>query len=167
MTAHGRIWRFGDDIDTDALAPGAYMKGPLEELAAHCLETVNPAFAAEVEPGDLVVAGRNFGMGSSREQGAEALKHLGVSVVVARSFAGIFYRNSINVGLPVLIGDVPERFGAGTFASVDILDARVTIGEDGEVIQCEPLPELLHAILDDGGLVPHLEKRFKRSTEPA
>jgi len=167
MTAHGRIWRFGDDIDTDALAPGAYMKGSLEELAAHCLETVNPAFAAEVGPGDLVVAGRNFGMGSSREQGAEALKHLGVSAVVARSFAGIFYRNSINLGLPVLIGDVPERLGDGTFASIDILEATVTIDEDGGVIQCEPLPELLHAILDDGGLVPHLEKRFKRSTEPA
>ena len=167
MSTYGRIWRFGDDIDTDALAPGAYMKGSLDELAAHCLETVNPSFAAEVEPGDVLVAGKNFGMGSSREQGAEALKHLGVCAVIARSFAGIFYRNAINLGLPVLIGDVPERFGDGKFASVDVLEARLTFCEGGEVVQCEPVPELLLAILNDGGLVPHLENRFKGSTEPA
>ena len=167
MSTFGRIWRFGDDIDTDALAPGAYMKGSLDDLAAHCLETVNPSFAAEVEPGDLLVAGKNFGMGSSREQGAEALKHLGVTAVIARSFAGIFYRNSINVGLPVLTGEVPEKFSDGAFASVDVLGATLTFCEGGEVIQCDPLPELLLAILNDGGLVPHLENRFKRSTEPA
>ena len=167
MSTFGRIWRFGNDIDTDALAPGAYMKGSLDELAAHCLETVNPSFAAEVEPGDLVVAGKNFGMGSSREQGAEALKHLGVTAVIARSFAGIFYRNAINVGLPVLTGEVPEKYSGGAFASVDVLDATLKFCESGEVIRCDPLPELLLAILNDGGLVPHLENRFKRSTEPA
>ncbi|MGI9413600.1 MAG: 3-isopropylmalate dehydratase, partial [Hyphomicrobiales bacterium] len=121
----------------------------------------------EVRPGDLVVAGRNFGMGSSREQGAEALKVLGVSAVIASSFAGIFYRNSINVGLPVLIADVPDRIGDGAQASVDVRSGRLTVGTDGEIVQCEPLPGQLLAILDDGGLVPHLEKRFQRRTEPA
>ena len=98
----GRIILVGDDIDTDQLAPGAYMKGGIEALAAHCLEGVRPGFAQEVTPGDVLVAGRNFGVGSSREQAAEALKHLGLAGVVALSFAGIFYRNAINLGLPVL-----------------------------------------------------------------
>ena len=97
--AGGRAWRFGDDIDTDVLAPGIYMKKPIAELAQHCLEVVDPRFAKEVRPGDIVVAGRNFGMGSSREQAAQALIALGVAAVLAKSFAGIFYRNALNQGL--------------------------------------------------------------------
>ena len=98
-----RIWRFGDGIDTDAMAPGQYMKLPIEELARHCLEGVRPEFAASVRPGDVIVAGANFGVGSSREQAPQALATLGVAGVVAVSFAGLFYRNAINLGLPVLV----------------------------------------------------------------
>ena len=95
----GRAWILGDDIDTDVLAPGLYMKGPIAEMARHCLESVEPDFAAQVAEGDIIVAGANFGIGSSREQAAEVLTLLGVKAVVAKSFGGIFYRNALNFGL--------------------------------------------------------------------
>ena len=98
----GRAWVLGDNIDTDVLAPGYALKLPPEELAQHCLEAVEPAFAKEVKAGDILVAGENFGMGSSREQAAISLKLLGISVILARSFARIFYRNAINIGLPAM-----------------------------------------------------------------
>jgi 3-isopropylmalate/(R)-2-methylmalate dehydratase small subunit len=107
----GRVFLLGDDVDTDQLAPGQYMKGGLDMLAAHCLESARPDFAGSVKPGDVIVAGKNFGMGSSREQAAEALKHLGLAGVVAKSFAGIFYRNALNLGLPVLVADDHQRGG--------------------------------------------------------
>jgi len=105
----GRIFLFGDDIDTDQLAPGQYMRGGIEAIATHCLEAIRPEFAQTVRPGDIVVAGRNFGAGSSREQAAEALRHLQVAGVVALSFAGIFYRNAVNLGLPILIAPCGRR----------------------------------------------------------
>lgn len=156
----GRIFLFGDDIDTDQLAPGQYMRGGISEIAAHCLEGARPDFAQEMRPGDIVVAGRNFGMGSSREQAAEALRHLGVAAVIARSFAGIFYRNAINLGLPVLtFAGEPGAVLDGARATLD-LDAGRMILEGGPTIALEPLPDNLKAMLADGGLVPHLKKRF-------
>src|SRR5712691_5724184 len=98
-----RAWVFGDDIDTDVLAPGKYMKFDLDEIAMHCLESVDPTFANSVKPGDVLVAGRNFGAGSSREQAPAALKHLGIAALVAESFAGMFYRNALNLGLPAVV----------------------------------------------------------------
>ncbi len=161
MSPTGRAWAFGDDIDTDVLAPGQYMKGPVEELARHCLEAVDPDFAPNVRPGDVLVAGKNFGVGSSREQAAQALKVLGVTAVVARSFAGIFYRNAINLGLPVFVSDALDGVRAGQEVSMDVDGAALTIVESGEVIACEPLPDFLLAMIHDGGLVPHLEKKLK------
>ena len=155
----GRIFLFGDDIDTDQLAPGQYMKGGLEELAKHCLEGVRPEFANEVGPGDIVVAGRNFGMGSSREQAAEALMHLGVAGVVARSFAGIFYRNAINLGLPVLVAPDLSGVTDGEGADLDIEAGALRLAS-GRAVSLEPLPDNLKRMLADGGLVPHLKKRF-------
>ncbi len=156
----GRVFLFGDDIDTDQLAPGAYMKGGIEALAAHCLETARPDFAATVQPGDVVVAGRNFGMGSSREQAAEALKHLGVAGVVARSFAGIFYRNAINLGLPVLVGADLDAVTDGERAVLDLDESRLRLPDRDVCVRLEPLPDNLRRMLRDGGLVPHLKKRF-------
>lgn len=157
-----RLYLFGDDIDTDQLAPGQYMKGGIEELAAHCLEGIRPAFASSVSAGDVLVAGKNFGMGSSREQAAEALKRLGLAAVIARSFAGIFYRNAINLGLPVLIApDLPE-LSDGAVVSLDLDQGTLTLTETGRVIQLEPLPDNLKVLLADGGLVPHLKKRFSK-----
>ena len=167
MTLSGRLWRFGDDIDTDALAPGQYMKAPLEVLAAHCLETLDPSFAVEAKAGDVVVAGRNFGMGSSREQAAQALLHLGIIAVIAESFAGIFYRNAINLGLPVMIARVPLAVESGHKVSIDIEAAVLCDLTTRRSVALEPLPAFLQALLRDGGLVPHLEKRFRARREAA
>ena len=156
----GRAFVFGDDVDTDVLAPGRYMKAPIEELARHCLEAIAPDFSGAVRPGDIVVAGRNFGMGSSREQAAQALKTLGVSAVVAKSFGGIFLRNALNLGLPVMTCAATDTVQAGDRVSVD-LSKGVLINETrGTVLQGEPLPAFLLDMLADGGLVPHLERKM-------
>jgi 3-isopropylmalate/(R)-2-methylmalate dehydratase small subunit len=155
----GRIFLFGDDIDTDQLAPGAYMKGGLAELAKHCLEGVRADFPGQVRPGDIVVAGSNFGMGSSREQAAEALRYLGVAGVVAKSFAGIFYRNAINLGLPVLVAGNLSGVRDGARAWLDIEAGALDL-EGERRVALEPLPDNLKRMLADGGLVPHLKKRF-------
>lgn len=152
------IWRFGDDIDTDVLAPGQYMSGGISALAAHCLEAVDPGFASAVKPGDIVIGGRNFGIGSSREQAAEALKFLGVAAVIAPNFAGIFYRNAINLGLPVLVGSVPEAIKTGDAGQIDIQTGRLSL--DTGAVQCDPLPDFLLQLVRAGGLVPHLKQRF-------
>lgn len=156
----GRIFLLGDDIDTDQLAPGQYMKGGLDMLAAHCLEATRPDFAGSVKPGDIVVAGKNFGMGSSREQAAEALRHLGVAGVVAKSFAGIFYRNALNLGLAVLIAGDTSAVEDGDAASLDPVAGELRLSEKNQTVRLEPLPDNLKQMLADGGLVPHLKKRF-------
>ena len=153
-----RVYLLGDNIDTDQLAPGQYMRGGIEAVAAHCLESIRPDFAESVRPGDVIVAGRNFGAGSSREQAAEALKHLGLAAVIAQSFAGIFYRNAINLGLPVLIAPEIGEIADGDKCSLDLASARVSVG--GRGVELEPIPENLQVLLADGGLVPHLKKRF-------
>jgi 3-isopropylmalate/(R)-2-methylmalate dehydratase small subunit len=165
MTMTGRTWVLGDDIDTDQLAPGQYMKGGIETMANHCLENALPGFAAGAAPGDLLVAGRNFGMGSSREQAVEVLLHLGIRAVIARSFAGIFYRNALNLGLPVFVSDKAASIEPGTRVEIDIENARVTAADTGDVMQCEPLPDFLLAMIADGGLIAHLEKRFQAQKE--
>jgi 3-isopropylmalate/(R)-2-methylmalate dehydratase small subunit len=157
----GRAFVFGDDIDTDALAPGSYMKSPIEVIAAHCLEAVDPSFAARIKPGDVVVAGKGFGSGSSREQAAEALKHLGAACVVAKSFGGIFYRNALNLGLPVIVCADADRIRDGDMVEVDARAGVIVNETTGERLKAQPLPDFLLAMIADGGLVPHLEKRFK------
>lgn len=159
----GRIWRFGDDVDTDAMAPGPYMKSGLDELARHCLENLRPEFPTHVRPGDIVVAGANFGMGSSREQAAQALRHLGVAAVLARSFAGLFYRNAINIGLPVLVCPQADTLADATHATFDLDGAHVRLA-DGSRVDCEPVPDFLRALLHAGGLVPHLKARLSAQT---
>ena len=160
-TRKGKAFVFGDNIDTDVLAPGVYMKGSMEELARHCLEAVDPQFAATVKPGDVVVGGENFGMGSSREQAAAALLTLGISAVVAKSFARIFYRNAMNLGLPVLICERAGEIAAGDALEVDPAAGTIRRAGDGAEIPCEPIPEHLMAMIEDGGLIPHLEKKLK------
>jgi 3-isopropylmalate/(R)-2-methylmalate dehydratase small subunit len=155
----GRAWVFGDDIDTDMLAPGLYMRGPMSELAKHCLEAVDPAFAGAVRPGDVVVAGRNFGIGSSREQAAQALLILGVKIVLAQSYAGIFYRNALNLGLMALVCPDAGKIAAGAPLSVDV-DRAEARDAAGNIHRCEPLPPHLVAMVRAGGLLPHLEQRL-------
>ena len=160
----GRLWKFEGTIDTDVLAPGLYMKSPLSELAEHCLEAVRPEFAASVKAGDILLAGENMGAGSSREQAAEVLKYLGIEAVIAKSFAGIFYRNAINLGLPVFVlrsnlADLPQLTD-GAKVSFDFDRARLTLIDFDKEIDLEPLPDFLRDLISDGGLVPHLVKRF-------
>lgn len=156
----GRVFLFGDNIDTDQLAPGKYMSGGAEIIAQHVLEDLRPDFASSVKPGDIVVAGRNFGMGSSREQAAEALKLLGVAGVVAISFAGIFHRNAINLGLPVMAAGDLSAVDDGDGAELDLDSALLRLSAKQIAIPLEPLPDNLRRMLKDGGLVPHLKKRF-------
>ena len=163
----GRAWVFGDNIDTDVLAPGQYMKSGVEELARHCLESVDPEFANNVRAGDVVVGRRNFGTGSSREQAPEALKHLGVAALVAESFAGLFYRNTINLGLPAVVCADTGRIRAGDRLSVDPVSGRIENLTTGETLACERIPDHLMQMVRDGGLVPHLEKRLRVQKEAA
>ncbi len=156
----GRAWVFGDDVDTDQLAPGLYMKGGVEAMAAHCLESANPDFARQVSAGDIVVAGDNFGMGSSREQAAMALNALGVGAVVARSFARIFYRNAVNLALPVLVCPDAGRIAAGDRLTLDPAAGTIRNETQGIELACEPLPDHLMALIADGGLIPHLKKKL-------
>jgi 3-isopropylmalate/(R)-2-methylmalate dehydratase small subunit len=157
-----KAWVFGDDVDTDVIAPGRYMKLGIEEIASHCLETVDPEFSRQVQPGDAVVAGRNFGVGSSREQAPEALKHLGVAVLVAESFAGLFYRNAINLGLPAVACAQAKRIRPGDELEADLERGKIRNRTTGETLDCEPIPAFLMTIIRDGGLLPHLEKRLAR-----
>ena len=157
----GRVWRFGDNLDTDALAPGRYMKFGIEEIAKHCLESVEPRFAAEVRAGDVVVGGKNFGAGSSREQAAEVLRYLGVAAVIAPSFAGLFYRNAFNLGLPLLVCAEAGSIAARDVVSVDAQSGRVENLTQKRSLACEPIPAHLLTLVRDGGLLGHLEKRLK------
>jgi len=159
-----RVWVFGDNLDTDVIAPGRYMKFPVEEIAKHCLETVSPSFAGEVKPGDIVVAGRNFGCGSSREQAPAALKHLGVVALVAESFAGLFYRNSLNLGLPALVCSGAKGIRDADQLEIDYENSAIVNLMTRQTLAFEPIPAHLMEMVRDGGLLPHLERRLKCRT---
>lgn len=160
-----RAWVFGDDVDTDAIAPGAWMKFDIATQALHCLEEIDPAFARDVRSGDIVVAGRNFGCGSSREQAPQALKHLGLAAVLAHSFAGLFYRNAINLGLPVLECDDTARVPARAPVALDLENGALRLLASGETLRCTPMPPFLLDIVRAGGLLNQLERRLARARE--
>jgi 3-isopropylmalate/(R)-2-methylmalate dehydratase small subunit len=155
---------FGDDIDTDVLAPGRYMKLDIPEIARHCLEALVPSFSLSVKPGDVVVAGRNFGCGSSREQAPAALKHLGITALVAESYAGLFYRNALNLGLPALVCRDAKRIRDGDELEIDYEKGEIIDLTTGERLAFEPIPAHLMEMVRDGGLLPHLERRLKCRT---
>lgn len=158
----GNAWVYGDNIDTDLLAPGAYMKSTLSELAAHCLEAIDTDFASQINKGDVIVAGDAFGIGSSREQAAQALVELGVAAVIAKSFARIFYRNALNLGLPVLFCPDLEGIEKGDVIAVDPIKGVVENKTKGQVFTCEPIPAELMAIVNAGGLMPFLKNKFNK-----
>ena len=157
----GRAFVFGDNVDTDALAPGLYMKGPIEQLSQHCLESLNPAFSRTVRSGDFVVGGENFGMGSSREQAAMVLRQLGVAAVIAKSFAGLFFRNCLNLGLAPLECPDAGRIRPGDELAVDPVAGQIVNRMQGQTYTCVPIPAHLLQMVQDGGLLPHLEKKLK------
>jgi len=155
----GRGFKFGDDISTDLIAPGRYfhLRSNLPELAKHVLEDADPEFASKVKPGDIVVGGRNFGLGSSREHAPTIMKIAGVGAVLAKSFARIFYRNSINIGLPVLVCDT-DKINEGDMLEIDLRKGVVRNLTKNLEISFNPLPEVMIKILSDGGLVDHITK---------
>ena len=159
MNVRGKAFVFGDRIDTDVLAPGPYLREPLSVLASHCLEAVDPDFARQVRPGDIVVGGESFGIGSSREQAVQALAELGVGAIVAKSFARIFYRNALNLGLPALVCADLEA-ARGDELEVRPAEGRILNHSSGRQFACEPIPPQLMEIVAGGGLMPWLERKL-------
>jgi len=155
----GKSFKFGDDISTDLIAPGRlfHLRSNLPELARHVLEDADPDFAARVRPGDFVVGGRNFGLGSSREHAPTIIKLTGVGAVLAKSFARIFFRNSINVGLPVLVCDT-DKIDEGDELRIDLSAGTIANITKNLELEFNPLPEVMIKILDDGGLTGHIKK---------
>jgi len=162
----GRVWKFGDDINTDVIYPGKYL--PLTdpaEMALHAFEGLRPDFVKEVKPGDVIIAGKYFGCGSSREQAATCLKALGLGAVVAESFARIFYRNAINQGLPILIcPGVSKQVEEGQKLEIDLRSGTVKNIRTGATLQAQPLPDFVLEILEAGGLIPWLKRRLQSQT---
>ena len=161
----GRAWGFGDDVNTDVMAPGLYFKSPMDVMARHCLEAVDPAFASGVRPHDIIVAGRNFGVGSAREQAAMALAHLGVGAVLAASFGRIFYRNALNFGLPALVFPAAGTVSAGDRLRVDPVAGRIENSRTGAVHAVNGIPAHLMAMVEAGGLMPWLKLRLQQEKE--
>jgi len=158
----GRAHVYGDNVDTDVIIPARYLTvwDPVE-LAAHCLEDLDPQFVKKVQPGDMIVAGENFGSGSSREHAPIAIKAVGVSCVIAKSFARIFFRNAINVGLPALVcAEAAAEIKTGDELAVDLAAGRIENPTQGRTYQAEPFPEFLQQIIAAGGLVAYTQKRL-------
>ena len=157
----GRVWKYGDDINTDVIFPGRYTYQLMEpdEMAKHAKEDLDPEFAKSVRPGDVIVAGKNFGCGSSREQAAACLRAAGVQAVIAKSFARIYFRNAINLGLAVLqCGEASDTLKTGDEIEVDFAGGRIISG--GCVFQFFPLPESVLGIIEAGGLIEYTKKKL-------
>ncbi len=157
----GKVWKYGDNVNTDVIFPGKYTYSVLdpEEMAAHALEDLDPEFAHEVRPGDIIAGGKNFGCGSSREQAATCLKYAGVQAVIAKSFARIFFRNAINQGLPVIqCSKAVDNIEGGEEISIDF--SRGVIETKTSVFDFSPLPDSILHILEAGGLIPYIAKKI-------
>lgn len=156
----GKVWRYGDNIDTDVIIPARYLNTfDPKELAKHCMVDIDKDFAQKVRPGDIMVGGKNFGCGSSREHAPVAIKACGVPVIIAASFARIFYRNGINVGLPLMeIGDNVERIHAGDKLSVDLSSGKIRDITTGETFQATPLPGFIQDFAKAGGLIQYVKE---------
>lgn len=155
----GKAFKFGDNISTDHIAPGRlfHLRSNLEEFAKHVLEDADETFASRMQKGDFVVAGNNFGLGSSREHAPQIIKIAGVGAVIAKSFARIFYRNAINIGLLAIECDT-DAINDGDELDVDIEKGIITDVTNGAIIQIEPIPPVMRKMLSDGGLVEHIKK---------
>ena len=158
MKLEGKVWRYGDNIDTDVIIPARYLNSfDPKELAVHCMEDIDTGFADNVKAGDIMVGGKNFGCGSSREHAPVAIKAAGITAVIASSFARIFYRNSINIGLPLLeIGDDVDKINAGDKLRVDVSTGIIENLSTGDTHHAHPLPGFVQEIADAGGLVQYV-----------
>ena len=163
MLIKGRVYRFDDDINTDVIYPGKYLSitADRDEMARHCFEAVYPDFMQNAKPGDIIVAGKNFGCGSSREQAATCLKYFGISAVIAETFARIFYRNAINLGLPVIIAPgIKDKLNHQDNIEVDLKKGIIKRLDTGELFEAKKLPDFILDIILSGGLIPFLKKKL-------
>jgi len=162
MKLRGRVWKFGDDVNTDLIIPGKYLElTDPREMARHAMEGIDPTFHERVGAGDIVVAGRNFGCGSSREHAPLALKYAGVGAVIAESYARIFYRNAINIGLPALeCPGVADAVDDGDVLEIDLNSGIIEVTGKGVRLRFTPLPEFMVGVLNEGGLTAYLRKHM-------
>lgn len=162
MKVTGKVWKFGDDINTDLIIPARYLNtSDPQELARHCMEDIDPEFPAKVAGSDIVVAGVNFGCGSSREHAPIALKAAGISCVIAKSFARIFYRNAFNMGLPILECEDAARFETGDRLSIDFDTGEIIHLETNNSYSTRPIPPFMQELVQSGGLMKYIQKRRK------
>jgi 3-isopropylmalate/(R)-2-methylmalate dehydratase small subunit len=161
----GKAWKFGHDIDTDAIIPARYMnRSEPEYLAQHCMEDADLSFAGSVQIGDIIVAGKNFGCGSSREHAPIAIKAAGVKAVIAESYARIFYRNALNIGMPIL--ECPEAVAgieSGDQVEVDLVSGVIENKSKGAVFQARPFPPFMQELINAGGLIPYVKEKKKNA----
>lgn len=160
MQTKGTVYKYPDNVDTDVIIPARYLNTPdAQELAKHCMEDIDPEYVHKVKPGDVMVAGWNFGCGSSREHAPLVIKTCGTGCVIAKSFARIFYRNAINIGLPILECEAAaEQIRAGDTVSVDFNTGVITDETTGKTYQAEPFPEFIQNIIAAGGLMNSIQK---------
>lgn len=162
MKLRGRVHKYGANVDTDAIIPARYLNlSEAEELAQHCMEDFDSEFLARVEPGDIIVVDTNFGCGSSREHAPLAIKAAGISCVIAKSFARIFFRNAINIGLPLLeCSEAVDSTEAGDILEVDLTTGQVTNVTRGKTFVAEPYPDFMMSIINAGGLVEYTRRKL-------
>ena len=165
MKIQGSIFKYGDNVDTDVIIPARYLNTPdANELAAHCMEDIDPQFASKVRCGDIIVAGRNFGCGSSREHAPLAIKACGVACVIAASFARIFYRNALNIGLPILeCPAAAEAIGAGRKVTVDFVTGTIADETTGATFAAEPFPPFMRELIKAGGLANYMMLKSRKA----
>ena len=161
MKIRGKVWKFGENIDTDAIIPARYLNtSDPGELARHCMEDADREFPDKVKPGDIIVAGKNFGCGSSREHAPIALKAAGIACVIAPSFARIFYRNAFNMGLPIFeCSEAPDEIEEGDEVEVDADSGTITDLTTGREMKARPIPAFMQELISDGGLIEHILKK--------
>ncbi|MDN5347693.1 MAG: 3-isopropylmalate/(R)-2-methylmalate dehydratase small subunit [Clostridia bacterium] len=159
----GKAWKFGDNINTDLISPAQYMELDYESIGRHAMEGVMPGFADRISKGDFIVAGENFGSGSSRETAQIALKYAGVGGVIAKSFARIFFRNSINTGLPVLELQEVDRIDQGDELEIDLAKGEVKNLSKNESYAVPPLPPNVRELVEAGGLIPYLKAKLQNT----
>ncbi|HEX2954178.1 MAG TPA: 3-isopropylmalate dehydratase small subunit [Bacillota bacterium] len=162
MKIAGKVWRFGNDIDTDLIIPARYLNtSDSRELAAHCMEDADPTFSGKVEAGDIIVAGKNFGCGSSREHAPIAIKAAGVACVIGATFARIFYRNALNIGLPILESlEASEEVGEGDRIEVELESGMIRNLTTGKSYSAKPFPPFMRELIEAGGLIAYVRKQL-------
>ena len=158
MKFEGRVWKFGDHVDTDLIIPARFLNvSELAILAKNCFADLRPNFAVDVKPGDIIVAGTNFGCGSSREHAPLAIKAAGIGLIIANSFARIFYRNAFNIGLPILeMENAGDSFKEGDLLKVDLMTGEIRCPDDQRIFSAKPIPPFMQEIINAGGVVNHI-----------